>query len=84
MPNTKAIGVSFADPLFESVAVTGSVLGGNTGSGSQFATVALAGQPVRQGAVNVTMTRPLYNDVVWDGNPAAVRAASSSVPAVLK
>ena len=69
MANTKAIGVAFADPLFESVAVAGSVAGGNTGSGSQFATVALPGLPVRQGAINVAMTRPLYNDVLWDGNP---------------
>jgi hypothetical protein len=69
MANTKATGVAYDDPQFSSLAVVGDVKGGNTGVGSQFTTVALAGAPVRQGAVNVAMTRPLSNDVVWDGNP---------------
>jgi hypothetical protein len=69
MSNTKAIGVAFADPEFEALTVAGNVAGGNTGVGSQFTAVALAGPPVRQGTVNVSMTRPLNSNVVWDGNP---------------
>lgn len=40
MPNTKAIGVAFADPEFESVSVTGRVTSGGVSSGASSSPIA--------------------------------------------
>ena len=85
MANNKPIGVAYSDPELVALTVSGSststtgdtgavsftrsVVGGDTGVGAQFTTNALAGAPVRQGAINVAMTRASGQDVTWDGNP---------------
>jgi hypothetical protein len=40
MPNTKAIGVAYADPEFESVTVSGAVVAGSLSAGSVTSTAA--------------------------------------------
>jgi len=40
MPNTKAVGVAYADPEFESVPVTGTAVVGSLSSGSVVSTAA--------------------------------------------
>lgn len=58
-------GTPLASPAF----AAGNVLGGDQAEGNQVNLNALAGKGVRQGAINVTITRALGQDFTWDGNP---------------
>lgn len=59
MPNTKAVGVAFADPEFESVVVTGTMSAGgvvSTAASGAVASNANAGVYVLSTAITATVT----------------------------
>lgn len=59
MPNTKAVGVAYADPEFESVSVTGAMSAGSvvsTASSGAVASNASAGVYILSTAITATVT----------------------------
>jgi hypothetical protein len=59
MPNTKAVGVAYADPEFESVSVTGAMTAGSvvsTTSSGAVASNASAGVYILSTAITATVT----------------------------
>lgn len=56
-------------PISTPVLTTGTVDGGDSVLGNQIALAVNAGKGVRQGAINVQITRALGQDFTWDGNP---------------
>lgn len=59
MPNTKAVGVAYADPEFESVTVTGGMTAGSvvsTASSGAVASNASAGVYILSTAITATVT----------------------------
>lgn len=59
MPNTKAVGVAYADPEFESVSVTGAMTAGSvvsTASSGAVASNASAGVYILSTAITATVT----------------------------
>ena len=69
-------------PLSSPVFATGVVAGGDPVLGNQINIAALAGKGVRQGALNVQITRALGQDFVWDGNPdCAIKAIARNYSA---
>ena len=47
----------------------GAITGGDAIDGYSITALPVAGKGVRQGAINISMTRNLAQDFVWDGNP---------------
>jgi len=53
----------------------GTIIGGDAINGYSITALPVAGKGVRQGAINISMSRDLAQDFVWDGNPdCAIKA----------
>ncbi|KKN66542.1 hypothetical protein LCGC14_0470760 [marine sediment metagenome] len=57
---------------------TREVVGGDSGRGVKFDVEALAGRPLRQGAISLSLNRASDQATTWDGNPDAALKLSAT------